>query len=254
MNPKIQLLLTYVLVGILFSSCASYKQNIMFKTEGLSSTDLSTELNNLEENYRIQPNDRLEVNVYTKGGEILIDPEFQLRSEMGNQNFRMEKLQYLVNKEGMLTLPMVGMVEITNMTLSEAEEYLSEKYANFYESVFIQVRFVNKRAYVLVGNEGQVVPLQNENTTIIELLAMAGGLPSNAKAHSIRLIRGEQVQIVDLSTIEGYRKINTNIQPGDIVYIEPIRRPFVESIRDYSPVLGFISGLISVTAVILSIR
>jgi len=254
MNPKILPFLTFIFIGILFSSCASYKQNIMFKTEGLTSTTFKTDLNTLEENYKIQPNDRLEVNVYTKGGEILIDPEFQLRSEMGNQNFRAEKLQYLVNKDGMLNLPMVGQVEITDMTLSEAEEYLSKKYATFYESVFIQVRFVNKRAYVLVGNGGQVVPLQNENTTLIELLAMAGGLPSNAKAHNIRLIRGDQVQIVDLSTVEGYRKIDTNIQPGDIVYIEPIRRPFVESVRDYSPVLGFVSGIISVTAVILSLR
>ncbi|MDH5597784.1 MAG: polysaccharide biosynthesis/export family protein [Cyclobacteriaceae bacterium] len=254
MNPKILPYLAPIFIGILFSSCASYKQNIMFKTDGLSSTAFNSELNSLEENYKIKPNDRLEVNVYTKGGEILIDPEFQLRAEMSNQNYRAEKLQYLVNQDGLLNLPMVGLVEITEMTLTEAEEYLSKKYALFYEHVFVQIRFVNKRAYVLVGNGGQVVPLQNENTTLIELLAMAGGLPSNAKAQNIRLIRGNQVQIVDLSTVEGYNKINTNIQPGDIVYIEPIRRPFVESVRDYSPVLGFVSGLISVTAVILSLR
>jgi polysaccharide export outer membrane protein len=68
----------------------------------------------------------------------------------------------------------------------------------------------------------------------VEVLAMAKGLPNDAKAQNIRILRGEQVFIVDLSTIEGYKEGNMLIQPGDIVYVEPVRRPVSEALRDYA--------------------
>jgi polysaccharide export outer membrane protein len=48
--------------------------------------------------------------------------------------------------------------------------------------------------------------------------------------------------------VEGYRKTNMIIESGDVVYVEPVRRPLVEGIRDYGPV---ISSITSVTALII---
>jgi polysaccharide export outer membrane protein len=33
------------------------------------------------------------------------------------------------------------------------------------------------------------------------------------------------------------------MKPGDIVYVEPVRRPFIEALRDYSPVITIVTSL-----------
>jgi len=68
------------------------------------------------------------------------------------------------------------------------------------------------------------------------------------------LIRGDlqnpSVQIIDLSTIEGMRKAALNVEPGDIVYVEPIRRVFLEALADYLPVFGAVTSVLTTYIVI----
>ena len=78
---------------------------------------------------------------------------------------------------------------------------------------------------------------------------MAGGFNNDASGKNIRLIRGDlsnpQVQVIDLSTIEGMAKANLEIQPNDIIYVEPVRRPFAESLKDIVPVLSLLTSVLA---------
>jgi polysaccharide export outer membrane protein len=96
---------------------------------------------------------------------------------------------------------------------------------------------------VLGAQGGQVLPLPNQNINLTEVLAMAKGLPNDSKAHNIRILRNDQVFIVDMSTIEGFKAGNLLIQPGDIVYVEPVRRPVSEGLRDYAGVFSLLVSL-----------
>jgi polysaccharide export outer membrane protein len=98
---------------------------------------------------------------------------------------------------------------------------------------------------------GQVIPLANENTHLVEILALAKGLGNDAKAQNIRILRGDQVFVADLSTVEGYFKNNLLIESGDIVYVEPVRKPLTEGIRDYGPILSIVTTLTTLIVVIL---
>ena len=40
---------------------------------------------------------------------------------------------------------------------------------------------------------------------------------------------------------------------GDIVYVEPIRKPFSEGVRDYGPILSIITTLTTLIVVIVSL-
>jgi polysaccharide biosynthesis/export protein len=42
--------------------------------------------------------------------------------------------------------------------------------------------------------------------------------------------------------------------PGDIVYVEPIRRPLVEGIRDYGPVFSIITSIATLVVVIIGLN
>jgi polysaccharide export outer membrane protein len=99
-----------------------------------------------------------------------------------------------------------------------------------------------------------VIPLTNQNVTVVEVLAMARGLSNDAKADNIKLIRGEHVYQLDFSTIEGYQKSNMLVEPGDIIYVEPIRRPFVEGLRDNFIVVSLVVSLTTLLVLIRTLK
>ena len=62
------------------------------------------------------------------------------------------------------------------------------------------------------------------NTTVIEVLARAGGIRARGRSKRIKLIRqdGEEnlVFMMDLSTVEGLEAARTVVQANDIIYVE----------------------------------
>jgi len=248
------------LIFLFWASCKSYKQDYLFTAKGdFKTISAQRQVREAERNYVIKENDLLEVNVYTNKGELLIDPNNELlRNNRINQQQNRFQPNYLVNEDGLIKLPIIDEVEITGLTLREAEELLEQRYAEFYKGPFVLVRFANKRVIVLGATGGQVIPLSNENMTILEVIALAGGFQKGSKAHNIRLVRGElddpEVFLIDLSTVEGMKESIVQVEPGDIIYIEPVRRIVGESIRDISPVISIISSTIALIIVILEVN
>ena len=242
----------FVIMGLL-SSCASYKQNIMFKVpEGY---ELSKATDLAEQNYTIQKNDYLELKVFTNNGERVIDPDLELTKDLQNQNATVkEELHYLVDSKGNVKVPMVGVLHLEGLTIRDAESLLQKEYSTYYTDPFVNLKFTNKRVTVLGAPGGMVVPLENENVRLHEVLALAKGIGNDAKAQNIRVLRGDDVFLVDFSTIDGYKASDLIMQPGDIVYVEPIRKPVSEALRDYSGILSVLVALTTLIVVITSIN
>lgn len=247
---------------MLLFSCNRYTQNIMFKTEHEEYIDSAFVLSDTaRENYKIQPNDFIKMKVNSNKGELMIDPNFSLMREFemqGNQQMRREEPVYQIKTDGYVMLPMVGNVKLSGYNLREADSLLAIKYSEYYEEPYVLTQQANRRVVVLGPLGGRVVPLENENMTLIEVLALYGGMDDNSKAHNIRLIRGDlnepQVQVVDLSTIKGMQKASLQIQPNDIVYIEPFRRPLTESVREISPLIGVASSLLTLFVLLSNVN
>lgn len=246
----------YLFLLVLLVSCGSYKQNIMFKpTEGFPAEAVKKEAFSAEKNYVIQKNDVLSLRVYTNKGEQLIDPNPELSAESGStQSTQKEGVKCLVDMQGIVKLPMVGELKLEGLTLRQAEEITQKEYEKFFQGSFVMLEFTNKRVIVLGAPGGQVIPLANENTSLVEVLALAKGIDNFSKAHNIRLIRGENVYMVDFSTIQGFQSGNILVEPGDIVYVEPVRRPFTEGLRDNATFLSLIVSIASLIVIINSTR
>ena len=246
----LRLILFLIPFGILFS-CSSYKQNIMFKTDEYDS--LQTPVWE-ETRYTIQPYDQLELHVFTKNGEILIDPNLELieRNVQNSDQLRPD-LFYEVRPDGTAKLPMVGEVNLNGKTLVEAEALLESLYANYYNEPFVKLIFLNKRVFLLGGFGSKVIPLNSENMTVAEVMALSERDDSEIKACNIRLIRDDEVYIIDFSTAEGYQQSRMRVVPNDIVYVEPVRRPFKELIRDTAPLIAILSSLTTLVVVLISL-
>ncbi len=218
---------------------------------------LANQVDAIEKNYTIQKDDYLTLEVYTNSGERMIDPDLKL--SQGNQNStesKQEQTTYLIDNRGVARFPMVGEVKLEGLTLSDAENILSQAYNRFYTQSFVKLKYTNKRVVVLGapgGPGGSVVPLMNENVKLTEVLAQAKGLNYDSKAKNIRVLRGDKVYVVDLSTLESFVKNNMIMEPGDIVYVEAVRRPFSESLRDNVALLSIFTSLSTLIVVLISL-
>ncbi len=225
----------------------------MFKTpDGFVPDPIKREARGVENNYIIQKNDYLKLDVFSNKGERVIDPNPELSSTNPAQGTaNRQQFTYLVDLNGLVKFPMVGEMKLEGLTLRQAEEILQKEFEKYFKESFVILSYANKRVIVLGAVGGQVIPLTNQNVTLVEVLALAKGLPNDSKAHNIRVLRNDQVFVVDLSTIEGFKAGNLLIQPGDIVYVEPIRRPVSEGLRDYATLFSL---LVSLTTLIVVLR
>jgi polysaccharide biosynthesis/export protein len=240
-------------IGCLSFSCASYKQNIMFRVpDGYS---IEKDIKQAEANYVIQKNDLLELEVYTNKGERILDQNLttmQPSSAAGSSDTH--KQTYLVRDDGMARFPLIENLKVEGLTLSQAQEILQTEFKKFYQEPFVTLKYSNKRVIVLGSGGGKVVPLVNENVRLTEIIALSNGTSLDFKSQNIRVLRGDKIMVADLSTIDGYLKSNFIIQPDDIVYIEPVRRPTLEAIRDYSSILGIFSSITTLIVLIVSLN
>ncbi len=239
---------------IVLSSCKSYKQDILFQYDKkFTEEDLAEVTESVDSNYILQPNDVLLLDVFTNKGERLIDPNFEMLQGAvagGQMQQQRDIFQYIIQADGSVLFPLIGRQNLVGMTLLEAEVKIAEEFGDVYIDPFVKLRINNRRVFVLGAPGGQVIPLINENTQLVEVLALAGGVELGAKAQNIKLIRGDLVYEVDLSTISGMQKTNLIVEPGDIVYVEPWRRPWLESLRDISPALSLVASVLTLVVVI----
>ncbi len=224
----------------------------MFKLDkNFTEDDLSRVTNEMEGNYKLQPSDALLLDVFTNEGERLIDPNLELVTNPSQQQQQFkDRFQYVIQANGSAIFPIIGVTDLEGMTLFEAEITIADKFNQVYKGSFVKLRITNRRVFVLGAPGGKVVPLPNENTSIVEVLASAEGLDLGAKAQNIKLIRGEKVYQINLGTISGMKETNMNVAPGDIIYIEPWRRPWLETLRDVSPALSLVSSVLTLIVVV----
>ena len=242
----------FFFLAIALTSCGAYKQNIMFRVP--KDYAIEKQVESVEKNYIVQKNDYLKLQVYTNDGELIIDPNMEMMKDMpGGQSTTAMKpsVDYLVDVNGITKLPMIGEIKLEGLTIRQAEEILQKEYSKYYQQPYVVLKYGNKRAIILGAPGGQVIPLVNENVKLVEVLAMAKGLDITAKAQNIRVLRDNQVFVADLTTIDGYLKNNMIIQPGDVIYVEPVRRPVLESLRDYGPLISIFTTITALVVVIL---
>lgn len=285
LRASVRFLLTFLVPLALLSSCASYKQNLMFRPidekGDFDPSQLTQEMKKSEAEYVIQPNDLLRIRVFTNKGEFILDPNGELNFGSpgglgglgGGNNAGNGAMgtgaggaaagggggggggtsggapEFLVLPNGQVRLPMVNWVKLAGLTIRQTDSLLERRYSEFYKDVFVVSKVTNRRVIVLGQPErgGQVVTLTNDHMNLLEVLALAGGIGREGKARNIRLIRGDlknpQVQQIDLGTLEGMRKASLEVEANDVVYVEPLRRPFNEGLRDILPIVTILATL-----------
>ena len=229
-----------LVVVISFSSCKVFRSNLMLKTSKDYTYDKIVDSLS-KQNYRIENNDILQVRIFSNDGFKIID----LANTNANARF---DLDYVVERDGMAKLPLAGKVKLAGLAIPEAQTYLEEIYDKFYVKPYVTVKVTNKRVIVFPGNGGgaKVLNLSNFNTTVIEALALTGGIPEDGKAYKVKLIRNDgtpkpKVYLMDLSKIEGLAAGNTVVLANDIIYVEPRYRFTKTLVAEIAPLISLLT-------------
>ncbi|MBK7182985.1 MAG: polysaccharide biosynthesis/export family protein [Bacteroidetes bacterium] len=238
-------------IALLFSSCGWLNSSIMLKT-GKDYKYSKAPDTTKNADYIISANDVIEFRIFSNDGFKLID--LTSLNQM-NRDYQMNnRMDFLVEFDGNVKLPILGRTKLLGLTVREAELMLEEKYASYYVKPFVLMSVQNKRVIVFPGNAGdaKVIPLLNNNTSLIEALALAGGISDDGKAHKVKLIRRindkDEVYLIDLSKIEGIKQANLVLQANDIIYVEPRKKIGSKVLAEIAPIVSLLtSSLIIIT-------
>lgn len=253
-----------IVVCLLFGSGCTINRNIMFKTPSDYAFDSFNPIADV--NYRIASNDLISFQLYANKGERLLAMTAGTNAVgAGRGNGTMNNAQllnqqnrfvYEVRPNGAVELPELGEVVLAGLNIDEAEQKLEEAYSENYNDPLAFIEVTNQRVLVFPGEAGvaSVVTLVNPNTSLLEVLALSGGIRARGDARNIKLIRRaaerQTIHQFDLSTIEGLQYANATVQAGDIVYVEPLPQLANEVLSDLTPVLSLITTISSFIALL----
>ena len=255
----IQFLAILFLAGLFFSGC-TINRDIMFKTgDGYNFASLD-DIGSSE--YRIAPNDLITFYLFSNEGERLNQMTAGSTDGKGLQNQNMmnqrSQISYLVRQDGILELPEVGDMRLEGLTIEESEGLLEEAYSSFYNRPYVVVRVTNKRVLMFPGESGRamVITLENMNTSLLEVMALAGGIGSRANASKVKLIRrteeGNKIYQMDLSTVDGLSDAQLVVQANDIIYVEPLPQLARELGESLAPLTALLSTFTFLYAFIIN--
>lgn len=230
-------------IASLFSSCVSNKKMIYLQEiEGSQSplVESSGKYPYQIEEYQLQINDIVEVNIKTSDPEmnslfssVTNDPANAGGGMMqGGQGagdiFFMNG--YTLNEQGEIEMPLIGKLKLVGLNTDKAKTLIEnevKKYVNENE-YFVRVRLGGIRFSALgeFNQSGKFTILQNR-VTILEAIAFVGDLNRVAKRDEVLLIRqypdGTQIHKINLLDRSLLNSEFYWLKPNDLIYAEPMK-------------------------------
>jgi len=235
----IYLFISLILI-ITISSCSSIKDVKYFKD--VPDSVKVMELARLQyTDLKIQVDDILSVNIQTvdPGATVTLTQGNVQNSAIGSSSTGSTGTQtiagYLVDKSGMIELPVVGKIQVRGLTIEEAREAIRSRVATLYRDATVNVRFANLRVNILgeVNKPGTYV-LSNEKVSILDALGLAGDMTIYGKRDNVTLIRqddnGNRILVhLDLTSSKVLNSPYYYLRQNDYIYVEPSKTKLVAS-------------------------
>lgn len=136
--------------------------------------------------------------------------------------------EVVVRPDGMISLPLLNDVQAAGLTPEQLRDKVNEAAKKFFEepSVTINIKQINSRKVFITGSVGKPGPYPlTAPTTVLQLVAMAGGLSEFAKRGKIAVMRTENGKPVrypfnydDVAKGKNLKQ-NIELKPGDTVIV-----------------------------------
>jgi polysaccharide biosynthesis/export protein len=249
-SALVKRVLFFSIMIAMISSCIPNKRLIYFPDKDLK-TGYLKEIENKPPVYKLQPRDVLAINV--KSADPKSANFYNLQSDGPMIAFN-EGIGFLgghsINESGFITLPQLGKIKLSGLTITEAQDILEEKLREFLLDATVLVKMVSFKVTVLgeVRNPGHFY-IYNDQSTVLECLGRAGDLTDFGNRQNITLIRqnenGVGATILDLKDPKLLSSEYYFVQPNDVIYVQPMRQKSARGNIGTLNILGVIATVVS---------
>lgn len=225
---KFNKVLLGLLLVLMLGGCVG-RRSINYLGDSSLTTGSSKLFENRKFEYRIQVNDVLSIRVM--GLDEKTHQYFNVEAMNAFQSVSDASLYvngFSVDKNGHVQLPTVGKIKVQGLTVGEAQELVQRKINEYFTNATVILKMVSFRVSILgsVGRAGSYFVFNNQ-ITILEALAMAGGPDEFADKTHVTLMRqsdrGVQAIYVDLSSTNVLSSEYYYLLPNDVVYVPVLK-------------------------------
>lgn len=216
---------------LLVSGCTSYQKSLYLQNEQVLNESLEGQLYD----FRIMPKDELTIVVSTTDPEASAPfyRKIGQSKEGGSSSINSQNadlLSYLVDNQGNIDFPVLGMVKVMGLTNRECEALIREKLQPYLKEVpNVTVRTSNYKFSVLgeVGSPGTYTT-DAEKVTIFEALAQAGDMTLFSVRDDVQLLREDSTGVrrvyhLNLTQADVAQSPYFYLQQNDVLYVKPTK-------------------------------
>jgi polysaccharide export outer membrane protein len=201
----------------LLSSCSTMKNTNYF--QGIKNDTTLTQLVSKNFEPRIQKGDLLSITVSSLSPENTVLYNAPQNAEAGTTGF-------LVDSSGNIPFFKLGSVHAAGMTRRELKEELQKELVPYLAQTVVAVGFLNRHVTLIGGGiSSQVMPIPNDNMTLLDALATAGDIGEKGKKEEVMVIRengnSRVFKKLDLTNESVFYSPYFYLQPNDIIYVKP---------------------------------
>lgn len=250
--------LIIILIYLCAVSCIPHRNVVYFQDTNRTKIDTS-KIFALRKEYQltIAPNDIIDIHVHGYDEETykIFSPKAVFEGVFAN--LRPYERGLTVDENGNIEIPYVGSIHLQGLTIIQARDTIKKKLAVYIDKPTVVVKMLS--FYVIVLGEvvrPGIFHAESEQLSLIEALSKAGGLTFFGNRKNIKIIRSARKddehtsEVIDITSIDVVNPYMVYLQPNDIVYVEPIRRKYLQNVNI---LVSLATSIISLTLVLVSL-
>ncbi len=251
-----RLLIIIIISSLFFASCQPQRAVYNY-LEDL--TDTTTQKAFFIAEPVIQKNDVLSIQISSASLDPRVDQDYSVINQMVGGQQSLQAPGYLVDQNGNIELPRLGILAAAGLTRIELIQSIKEKLKDQLTNPTVIIRFLNFRIIVIgeVGAPGvHSVPV--ENLTLLEALAMAGDITEFGKKKEVKILREEsgkrKLGIVDVTSTKMFESPYYQLQQNDVIFVEQTRYKIRQTEQGrIIQQIGFATSIISTAAILITL-
>jgi len=223
--------------------------------------------------YRLQVDDIIDVDITSQDEKIA---SLFSKTYSNQQNIQLNRggvggggdpfylTGYIVDDSGVIKLPVLGEIEVEELTIAEVEQRLEQELLKYFNpgKFYVSVKLGGLRFSVFgdVNGPGRYVVLER-NYNIYQALAEFGDMQTFAKRNDVYILRKVEGQLkmthVDLLSEEVFDTEYFYIMPNDVIYVRPARVKTLglssTFLQNFNVTLSFVSSTLLFIATVRSL-
>lgn len=244
-------LVSLLLLTILVSSCNKHSQLLYLKNQD------NVPVNTIpQQDYKISPQDEIYIQITStlnKEVNALFSNSNATGNMMGNMlnsDVGVYVNTYSVSDSGFVEVPLIGRVHAAGKSINELSSVIKKRALDYITDAIVVVKLMSFRVAVIGEvKRPTVVTNYHDKLSILEAIAQAGDMTDFADRQNVTIVRkvnGANTTIpVDLNSRSLLSNPGYNLQPGDVVIVDPRRGKTTQmNIPTYSIFLSSVSTLI----------